>query len=53
MIPFIIGGIFLAGLMIARDKVHGSSERWKSYEEHQHFKKARDQWHHDGWMLYR
>lgn len=52
MLPLLIGGIFLAGLMVA-DKLRKPSERWNNREECQKFQRNREQWINDGWMLYR
>ena len=52
MALMIVSGIFVAGLMLV-DKLCEPSEPWRDREEHQHFHKDREQWMHEGWMVYR
>ena len=51
MLPMIISGIFLVGLLFA-DNLRESSEPWNNREEHRHFHESRKQWMHEGWMVY-
>ncbi len=52
MLPLIVSGVFVAVLMLI-EKLCEPSERWKSREEQQNFRKEREKWIYDGWNLYR
>lgn len=52
MIPLVVSGIFLAGLVVV-GKINKPSEPWKSREEQRDFRKEQEKWIHEGWMLYR
>jgi hypothetical protein len=52
MIPMIISGVFVAGLVLVH-KLCEPSEPWNNREEQQRFQNDRERWAHGGWMLYR
>jgi hypothetical protein len=52
MIPLLVSGIFVVGLMLV-DTLRKPTEPWNSREEYQKFQQSLEQWRNGGWMLYR
>jgi hypothetical protein len=52
MLPLIVSGVFLAGLIVEKN-FHKRSKPWNSREEEQHFHQDRARWTQDVWMLYK
>lgn len=43
MLPLLIGGVFIAGLLWV-EKLCEPSDRWADRKEHQNFQKERENW---------
>lgn len=52
MLSVFIGGIFVAAL-VALNKLSKSPEPWEIREEQEHYRKGREHWVQDVWLLYR
>jgi hypothetical protein len=51
MLPLIVSGVFLVGLMVGK-KLHKPSEPWNSREEEQYFYTDQKHWVQERWILY-
>jgi hypothetical protein len=50
MLPLIVGGVFLVGLIVGKKSCE-PSRPWSSREGEERFQRERERWRDEGWML--